>query len=171
VYLSNEHQKSVPESICSPGPCSYDHVGSVGLQCDSRKPTNTSSKLGTSDRFFYDKKDPRKSTVPGPGTYVLQNAVGAQVSSMKPSYPVNSFPRADRERTAEAEYLGKKLLSGRSRASPGPAVYSLADSVGNQVSSVKRNVPHYGFGTADRFAYQALVGKASQTPGPGTYST
>lgn len=174
VFMSAEMAKTVPEYIDSPGPCAYEHLGSFGMQQDSRKPSNESYGMGTAKRFFYgDKKisgDPRGGGVPGPGTYMLHPATGGQVSSMKSSYPINSFPKADRERTAEKEYLNKQLLTGWGKASPGPAVYSLNKSVGDQVLSVKKNCPHYGFGTADRFSYQDRIAKAAQTPGPGSYS-
>ena len=56
------------------------------------------------------------------------------------------------------------------RNSPGPAVYSATQSVGNQVSSQRPNVPKFGFGTADRFGYMDVAIRAMQTPGPGSYS-
>ena len=46
------------------------------------------------------------------------------------------------------------------------AVYTLQDSVGTQVSSVRPSACRVGFGTADRFG----VVKSNGTPGPGAYS-
>ena len=43
-------------------------------------------------------------------------------------------------------------------------------AVGGQVSSEKPNVPKFGFGTADRFAYINIGQRAMQSPGPGSYS-
>jgi len=45
-------------------------------------------------------------------------------------------------------------------------VYTLQDSVGTQVSSVRPSACRVGFGTADRFG----VVKSNGTPGPGAYS-
>jgi len=172
VFISPEYAKAVPEFISSPGPCAYQHIGSLGGQADSRKPTNPLIGLGTSERFFYGSKDPRETGTPSPVAYKLHPAVGLQVSSMKPSYPVNSFPKADRDRTAKAEFLSKSLAekAANPKASPGPAIYTLKNSVGKQASSVKPNCPQFGFGTCDRFNYQQIVGKGTQTPGPGSYS-
>lgn len=168
VFISPAHSEGQPEFITSPGPCAYQHIGSLGGQADSRKPTNAQVGLGTAQRFFSNKAP--ADQVPGPGTYYLHPAVARQVHSHKTSKPINSFTKADRDRTAQAEYLGKNLLTGYSKASPGPAVYTMTESVGPQVSSVKKNPPKYGFGTCDRFGYIALVDKANQTPGPGSYS-
>lgn len=127
--------------------------------------------MGTSDRFFYDNPGLVEKGVPGPGTYTLKSAQGKQVTSNKTSYPISSFPRADRDRTAEKVYLGPKQQgSFWGRNSPGPAVYSPTASVGAQCSSEKPNVPKFGFGTADRFAYINIGQRAMQSPGPGSYS-
>jgi len=168
VFVSAEHAKTVSEFVDSPGPCAYIHVGSFGDQCDSRKKTTAAFGLGTNERFFHGKKNGiSKPGVPGPGAYVLGPSHGRQVSSIKQSYPINSFPKADRDKSAAAQYLGPKHLQTWGRGSPGPAVYTLKDSVGTQISSAKPNAVHAGFGTADRFAYMNSV---QQTPGPGSYS-
>ena len=111
--------------------------------------------MGTSERFFYENATQiQKTGGPGPGTYNLRSAQGRQVTSDKPSYPIPSFPRADRDRTAMTVYLGpKQQLAFWGRNSPGPAVYTATQSVGQQNSSQRPNVPKFGFGTADRFAY------------------
>ena len=76
-----------------------------------------------------------------------------------------------RDRTATTVYLGpKQQLAFWGRNSPGPAVYSPTNSVGQQVSSQRPNVPKFGFGTADRFAYMNIASRAMQSPGPGSYS-
>jgi len=168
VFISPAHSDGQPEFISSPGPCAYQHIGSIGSQADSRKSTTPMVGLGTAQRFFT--KSASADAVPGPGTYKLHPSVAKQVHSHKTSKPINSFPKADRDRTAQAEYLGKKLVVGEGRASPGPAVYTMTESVGPQVSSVKKNPPKYGFGTCDRFGYISLTNKACQTPGPGSYS-
>jgi len=171
VFISPAHAKSVTEFIDSPGPCAYGHKGSLGGQTDSRKNTNESYGMGTSDRFFYENSGQIEKGAPGPGTYTLRSAQGRQVTSNKPSYPISSFPRADRDRTATTVYLGpKQQLAFWGRNSPGPAVYSPTASVGGQVSSEKPNVPKFGFGTADRFAYINIGQRAMQSPGPGAYS-
>jgi len=173
VFISPAHAKSVTEFIDSPGPCAYGHKGSLGNQHDSRKTTNESFGMGTSDRFFYDSNASviSEKGVPGPGTYQLRSAQGRQVTSNKPSYPINSFPRADRDRTAQNVYFGhKQQISFWGKNSPGPAVYSPTASVGAQVSSEKPNVPKFGFGTADRFSYINIGQRAMQSPGPGAYS-
>jgi len=171
VFISPSHAKTVTEFIDSPGPCAYGHKGALGNQSDSRKATNESYGMGTSDRFFYDASTVTEKGAPGPGTYVLRSAQGRQVTSNKTSYPINSFPRADRDKTASTVYLGpKQQNSFWGRNSPGPAVYSPTASVGSQVSSEKPNVPKFGFGTADRFSYINIGQRAMQSPGPGAYS-
>ena len=127
--------------------------------------------MGTSERFFYDNSGQIERAPPGPGTYTLPSSQGKQLTSNKPSYPISSFPRADRDRTATTVYLGpKQQQSFWGRNSPGPAVYSPTGAVGSQVSSEKPNVPKFGFGTADRFAYINIGQRAMQSPGPGSYS-
>lgn len=171
VFVSPAHAKSVTEFIDSPGPTAYGHKGSLGNQSDSRKTTNESYGMGTSDRFFYDNPTQMDKASPGPGTYTLRSAQGRQVTSNKTSYPISSFPRADRDRTATTVYLGPKQQQAFwGRNSPGPAVYSPTASVGGQVSSEKPNAPKSGFGTADRFAYINIGQRAMQSPGPGAYS-
>ena len=259
VFVSPAHAKSVTEFIDSPGPCAYKHSGSMNKQSDSRKSTNESFGMGTSSRFFYDNDDGiERQGAPGPGTYTLRSAQGKQVTSDKSTLPIASFPRADRDRTANTVYLGcltprgsnprlpetqpppvpgahvlplrslvltcspsapwcsrappsslgvgatwtcvggrdvgvcswawawtrvcdrvhmgvwmgspKQQQSFWGRNSPGPAVYSPTASVGTQVSSVLPNVPKFGFGTADRFAYINIGQRAMQSPGPGSYS-
>jgi len=150
----------------------YGHTGSIGDQPDSRKQSTESYGMGTSERFFYENATQiQKAGGPAPGTYNLRSSQGKQVTSDKPSYPVNSFPKADRDRTAQTVYLGpKQQLAFWGRNSPGPAVYTATQSVGQQNSSQRPNVPKYGFGTADRFAYMDVATRAMQTPGPGSYS-
>lgn len=172
VFLSPQMAKSVPEFIDSPGPCAYGHTGAIGTQCDSRKSTNEQYGMGKSLRFFYDKSAAiERNAAPGPGAYTLRSSQGKQVTSDKQTYPISSFPKADRDRTSTTVYLGpKQQLAFWGRASPGPAVYTPVQSVGAQVSSVRPNVPKFGFGTADRFAYMNIASRAMQTPGPGSYS-
>ena len=169
VFVSPEHAKSVTEFIDSPGPCMYKHQGGVGNQADSRKSTNASYGMGTSDRFFYESSGQLEKGAPGPGTYTLRSAQGRQVTSDKPTYSINSFTRA--EQRGGKVYLGPKQQQAFfGRNSPGPAVYAPTASVGQQVSSEKPNVPKFGFGTADRFAYINIGQRAMQSPGPGAYS-
>lgn len=171
VFVSPEHAKTVTEFIDSPGPCAYGHKGSLGDQPDSRKSTNERFGMGTAERFYYDNTSQVEKSPPGPGTYTLRSAQGKQTTSDKPSYPISSFPRADRDRTAQTVYLGPKQQQAFwGRNSPGPAVYSPTASVGGQVSSEKPNVPKFGFGTSDRFAYINIGQRAMQSPGPGAYS-
>lgn len=145
--------------------CTLGHLENSVIQ---EKKTTAAFGLGTNDRFFHDKKSVlSKPGMPGPGAYVLGASHGRQVSSIKQSYPINSFPKADRDRAAAAQYLGPKHLQTWGRGSPGPAIYSLKDSVGPQISSARPNAVHAGFGTADRFSYMNLQ---EQTPGPGSYS-
>ena len=171
VFVSPAHAKSVTEFIDSPGPCNYGHKGSLGNQSDSRKTTNESFGMGTAERFYYDNSGQLEKGAPGPGTYKLRDATGRQVTSTKPTLPISSFTRADRDRTATTVYLGPKQQQAFwGRNSPGPAVYSPTQSVGRQCSSEKPNVPKFGFGTADRFAYINIGQRAMQSPGPGAYS-
>jgi len=172
VFISPQHAKSVAEFIDSPGPVAYTHNGSLQNQPDSRKKTNESFGMGTSERFFYENTSTiERNGGPGPGTYTLRSAQGRQVTSDKPSYPISTFPRADRDRTATTVYLGpKQQLAFWGRNSPGPAVYTPTNAVGPQNSSQRPNVPKFGFGTADRFAYMDVASRAMQTPGPGSYS-
>jgi len=172
VFISPAHAKSVTEFIDSPGPTAYKHTGGLGSQSDSRKTTNESYGMGTAERFFYDNaSSSERGGVPGPGTYTLRSAQGKQVTSEKTTLPISSFTRADRDRTAQTVYLGPKHeQSFWGRNSPGPAVYTPTGSVGTQVSSAKPNVPKFGFGTADRFAYINIGQRAMQSPGPGSYS-
>mmetsp|Transcript_62238 Transcript_62238/g.138640 ORF Transcript_62238/g.138640 Transcript_62238/m.138640 type:complete len:297 (-) Transcript_62238:456-1346(-) len=158
VFISPAHAKSVTEFIDSPGPVAYGHKGSIGDQPDSRKATTESYGMGTSERFFYENtSQTSKQGGPAPGTYNLRSAQGRQVTSDKTSNPISSFPRADRDETAERVYLGpKQQLAFWGRNSPGPAVYNTTQSVGPQNSSQRPNVPKYGFGTADRFAYMDI---------------
>lgn len=169
VFVSPAHAKSVTEFIDSPGPCQYQHHGGLGTQSDSRKNTNASYGMGTSERFFYDNSGQLEKGTPGPGAYALPSGQGRQVTSDKPSYAINSFTRA--EQRGGKVYLGPKQQQAFfGRNSPGPAVYAPTASVGLQVSSEKRNVPKFGFGTADRFAYINIGQRAMQSPGPGSYS-
>eukprot|EP00325_Prymnesiales_sp_UTEX-LB-985_P009767 CAMPEP_0174696682 /NCGR_PEP_ID=MMETSP1094-20130205/2767_1 /TAXON_ID=156173 /ORGANISM="Chrysochromulina brevifilum, Strain UTEX LB 985" /LENGTH=308 /DNA_ID=CAMNT_0015893509 /DNA_START=59 /DNA_END=985 /DNA_ORIENTATION=- len=171
VFVSPAHAKSVTEFIDSPGPCAYGHRGGIGNQSDSRKNTSESFGMGTSGRFFYDNTGAiERKGAPGPGTYTLKSAQGRQVTSNKPSYPISSFPRSDRDKINEKVYQGQKQQQAFwGKNSPGPAVYSPTNSVGAQVSSEKPNVPKFGFGTADRFAYMNIASRAMQSPGPGSY--
>ena len=127
--------------------------------------------MGTAERFHADKAADSDKSFPGPGTYTLRSAMGRQVTGDRPSYAVNSFPRADRDKTATTVYIGKaQSLAFWGRGSPRPAVYTPTASVGYQPSSSKPNVPKFGFGTADRFAYINIGQRAMQSPGPGAYS-
>ena len=54
VFVSQEHAKSVPEYIDSPGPGVYTSQGGIGAQPDSRRSTSESFGMGTSARFFDD---------------------------------------------------------------------------------------------------------------------
>lgn len=174
VFVSPAHAKTVSAFIDSPGPSAYQVNGSFGSQTDSRRKSNESYGMGTNERFFHDKKGRQaeaRAANPGPGTYTVSPAHGKQPSSMKPSYPINSFTKADRDRTAASVYLGpKQQLSFWGRNSPGPALYNLPTAVGTQPSSMRRSAPRAGFGTADRFAYMDNALKACATPGPGSYS-
>jgi len=171
VFISPAHAKSVTEFIDSPGPCAYGHRGALGNQSDSRKNSNEMYGVGTDERFHNNNQRMLEKGTPGPGTYVLKAAHGRQQNSLKPSQPIQSFPQADRDRTATTVYLGpKQQLAFWGRNSPGPAVYTPTASVGSQVSSEKPNVPKFGFGTADRFAYINIGQRAMQSPGPGAYS-
>ena len=170
VFVSPAHAKSVTEFIDSPGPAAYGHKGSIGLQSDSRKNTTERFGMGTQERFFERTRAAARGT-PGPAAYSLRSSQGRQVSSTKASYPINSFPRADRDKVSECVYLGpKQQLAFWGRNSPGPAVYSPMGSVGSQVSSSKPSMPKFGFGTSDRFGYMNIASRAMQSPGPGTYS-
>lgn len=167
VFISSDHAKSQVAFIDSPGPVAYNHPGAMAAQSDSRKNTSASYGVGTAGRFF----TASASSTPGPGSYQL-TPFGRQVTSNKSSMPVITFPRADRNQSAQNVYLGRKqaqVFLGRN--SPGPASYSPTESVGNQVSSKKRTGPKFGFGTADRFGYMEIAKRATQTPGPGSYST
>ncbi|KAL1529135.1 hypothetical protein AB1Y20_000095 [Prymnesium parvum] len=172
VYVSAQLAKGVSEFVDSPGPVAYEHSGAFNSQIDSRKKTNESYGLGTSQRFFYEHSHSgERAASPGPGTYNLRSAYGRQVTSDKPSYPSSSFPKADRDKTAVTVYLGPKQQAAFwGRNSPGPAVYTLTQAVGPQNSSRRPNMPKFGFGTSDRFAYMDLATRASNTPGPGSYS-
>ncbi len=111
VYVSAEHAKSVAEFIDSPGPCAYKQGGSFGDQKDSRKPSSAAFGLGTSERFYYGGQLANgiaKPSMPGPGSYQLNASHGRQLLSEKTTLPINSFPKADRDRTAAAVYLGPK---------------------------------------------------------------
>lgn len=167
VFVSPAHAKSVTEFIDSPGPCAYGYQGGVGTQSDSRKATGESFGMGTAERFYADNSD--RKNAPGPGQYSMRTAVGKQVTSDKTSLPSTSFPRA--EQRGGSVFLGKKQqLAFWGRNSPGPAVYTPVNSVGSQVSSLKPNVPKFGFGTSDRFSYMNIGARAMQSPGPGSYS-
>lgn len=169
VFVSSAHAKSVTEFIDSPGPCMYKHTGGLGNQSDSRKNTSANYGMGTSERFFYENSGQLDKGAPGPGTYTQRSSQGRQVTSDKPSYAINSFTRA--EQRGGKVYLGPKQQQAfYGRNSPGPAVYAPVASVGSQVSSEKPNVPKFGFGTADRFAYINIGQRAMQSPGPGSYS-
>jgi hypothetical protein len=173
VFISQAHARTTTEYVDSPGPCAYRHKGGMGAQSDSRKKSNESFGMGTSSRFYYESasRDGGSKAAPGPGAYTLRSAQGRQVTSDKMSYPIASFPRADRDRTAATVYLGRRQQqSFWGRNSPGPAVYAPTASVGNQVSSSRPNMPKFGFGTADRFAYINIGQRAMQSPGPGSYS-
>ena len=170
--MSAEHAKTVTEFIDSPGPCNYGHTGGVGVQSDSRKSSAPRCGMGTAQRFFYDETVGAKGP-PGPGQYTLRSGQGRQVTSDKPSLPQSSFTRADRDKSGEKVYLGKaQSLAFWGRGSPGPAVYTPQQSVGNQAISGKHrsNAPKYGFGTADRFGYINVCQRAMCAPGPGSYS-
>ena len=174
VFVSPQHAKTESGFIDSPGPAAYSFGGTFGRQSDSRRSSSQSFGMGTSDRFFHDKKGKAaegRAANPGPGAYQLGPSTGKQSDSMKPTYPINSFTKADRDRTANSVYLGprqQQVFWGRN--SPGPALYATPGAVGSQVSSMRRSAPRAGFGTADRFAYMDNALKACATPGPGSYS-
>ena len=173
VFVSSRHAKTVTGYIDSPGPAAYPGGGSLGSQNDSRKHSSTGYGMGTSNRFFYEKNSltEAREEAPGPGAYNLDSASGKQALSSKPSYPISSFTKADRDRTARSVYLGPKQESPFwGQASPGPAVYGAPNSMGMQASSVRRSAPRTGFGTAERFGYMDNAMKAMATPGPGAYS-
>lgn len=170
VFVSPEHAKSVTEFIDSPGPAAYDFGGGVGVQSDSRKNTNASYGMGTQERFMESAGAAASMAAPGPGAYTLRSSQGRQVVSTKSSLPINSFPRADRDRVSEKVYIGpKQQMAFWGRNSPGPAVYSPTGSVGTQVSSAKPSAAKFGFGTASRFGYMDVASRAMQSPGPGAY--
>ena len=67
--------------------------------------------------------------------------MGKQTNSQKPTYPTNSFTKADRNRTADALYLGPKQQSAFwGRNSPGPALYSTPSTLGTQVEGIRKSV-------------------------------
>lgn len=173
IFVSAEHAKTETNFIDSPGPCAYRQDGSFGLQTSSRAHSSASYKMGTSDRFFHDRKTGKADAdlTPSPGTYRVERAVGKQASSMKPSYPHSSFTKADRDRTSLALYQGKLQRSACwGRHSPGPGLYGVPSTLGTQASSVKRSAPRAGFGTAGRFDYIDSALRERNTPGPGSYS-
>ena len=174
-----DSRKTTNESFVSRPPHSLPSTDPASQPCAARRsyPSSGGSRvihpqgMGTSDRFFYENSGQIEKGAPGPGTYTLKPSHGRQVTSTKQTLPITSFPRADRDRTATTVYLGpRQQLAFWGRNSPGPAVYSPTASVGAQVSSEKPNVPKFGFGTADRFAYINIGQRAMQSPGPGSYS-
>jgi len=171
IFISHAHSASDTTSISSPGPAAYSlqNEGSVGGNyADSKKHSSPEIGIGTSRRFF--NKSGAADVVPGPGSYKLQASVGRQIHTHRRTDPVNSFTRADRDKIAQKQYLGKKLWIP-THDSPGPqAPYSLPASVGIQHSSARKNTAKYGFSRADRFGYIDQGAKQCNTPGPGSYS-
>lgn len=91
---------------------------------------------------------------------------GEQALSKRQSAPQYGFGSSTRENQAKVFTSPEHAKLSAPRVSPGPAVYSLRNSVGAQIDGRKNSAPQWAFGTAERFAGEK---RSSSNPGPGTY--
>lgn len=169
VFVSNEHNKSL-FGTHSPGPCSYNHKGSIGKQDVSRlngmSATQPSWAFGSTKRFQYDHVK-RAINSPGPGSYALGQSVGVQSLSTRQSAPIAGFGSSTREHTAKVYMSPEHEKMNHGMGSPGPCTYTLQQSVGVQRLSKDHSSASWGFGTADRWSGNKQSNQES--PGPGAY--
>lgn len=168
VFVSEDHAKNNNFGMASPGPNVYNSKTSVGRQDQSKNTSAPSWVFGSASRFKYDHVK-RAATTPGPGAYTTTSAVGMQSQSSKTSMPLFGFGSSERGHQTKV-YLSpehEKMNFGHN--SPGPAVYSMGGSVERQPLSKNQSMPSWGFGSANRWAYEKRAYRAAQTPGPGSY--
>jgi hypothetical protein len=91
---------------------------------------------------------------------------GDQSLSKRQSAPQYGFGSSTREHQQKVFTSPEHAQLSAPRVSPGPAVYSLRNSVGAQVDGRKSSAPQWAFGTADRFMGEK---RSTANPGPGTY--
>lgn len=173
-YLAEAHR------FKAPGPGNYNSGGSLGKQTSSTKTSSAYMKFSVAPReqqaltYMPDLQQEGSSRLtPGPGTYAPISHNSISRKSGKKKAPVYSFG-------GNLAKVKREGLAGKTAtlAGCGPGSYGAKESVGSQVSSLKRTAPRANFGTADRTKSEVAVqpgyaGKSkgvADNPGPGSYS-
>jgi len=103
---------------------------------------------------------------PANPTMSTRSMFGEQPLSKRQSAPQYGFGSSTRDHQARVYTSAEHSKLAGPRVSPGPAVYQLRNSVGQQVDARKQSSPQWAFGTADRFMREK---RAQTAPGPGSY--
>ena len=183
VFLTQEHEKTNHGTV-SPGPV-YAIKSSLGKQETSTRLSSPTWGFGTSERFRHTQRsgtgrDGRASTadasrssslkkgVPGPGTYSRPSSFGKQQESTKFTATDTVFGSSTRDNSSRMFLSHEHAKVNYGKCSPGPLIYNMRSSVGNQVSSKKPNLPRWAFPVEERFKYD-YVDRAAKVPGAGSY--
>jgi len=142
------------EIVHNPGPGTYNHQGSVGMQPLSTSATSARAVIGTQKREEKPEITTLEHAPPGPGRYDFNNSVGAnQNASQRQNFPSYSFG------------LRHKPDDPTWKHAPGPQ-YDAINSVGKQVSSTKVTAPIQRFGKEARVTPSTLRTDSKKSPGP-----
>jgi len=162
VFISTAHEKS-KHGQGSPGPAAL-YQRKSGLE-------GSEYGFGTDERYTRrDRNLSDSSELPGPGSYAHDTTFNVQHSSSRrtdASYGFGSSNRDIQAKTFLSEFHAT-ASPGAYPASPGPAVYNAAPSIGVQASTRGKSSSAWGFGKATRFPAGAY---ATGSPGPGAYAT
>lgn len=184
VFLTQEHEKTNHGTV-SPGPV-YAIKSSLGKQETSTRLSSPTWGFGTSERFRHAQAqtqmqvqtraasaDTQKLTnhksVPGPGTYSRPSSFGKQQESTKFTATDTMFGSSTRDNSSRMFLSHEHAKVNYGKCSPGPLIYNMRSSVGNQVSSKKPNLPRWAFPVEERFKYD-YVDRAAKVPGAGQYN-
>jgi len=105
---------------------------------------------------------------PAKYNYSTKSTFGNQYYSNRGTAPSFGFGTMSRERQHKV-FMSPTHSKHGIPLSPGPAVYSLTPSVGNQLHSKKETEPKWQFGTDSRFKPPNKMHGGNITPGPGAY--
>jgi len=187
VYISHEHEKTMPGGLFAPGP-QYNFETGIGQQVTSQKATLPLYGFGSSTREHQQKvyisaEHEKVSGGPGEGAgfkYSLHPSLGSQVLSYGPTGYNCRVKNGSQPGwvMGKAERFGNLSSGGGSGAlAPGPGTYTITPSVGVQVASSKPSLPRYGFGSSTReHANKVFISRdhaklsgGKFAPGPGQY--
>lgn len=101
-------------------------------------------------------------------THGARTMFGEQCMSKRVSAPAFGFGTASRTQVNKLYMSKEHSKTTGGQHSPGPSVYTLRGSVGNQPDGRKASAPNWAFGTSDRFAPPNK--SHAGAPGPGAYS-